>query len=205
METKIKVITLGDTGVGKTSIIGRIRDGKFSNKYQATMNFDVFSKKKTYEKKKITFSLIFYDTIGQERYQNLLPETYIRDSHVVLLVFSDLDTLDVLKKRWYNFYKKNANVENSRFIVVGNKSDEFGDNRDEILKQGQQFADELDAHFITCSAKCEDNMDNLERYITTEAKRFIDENEKIMNENNKNIKLKNNNNKDVAGGKKKCC
>ena len=134
-----------------------------------------------------------------------MPETYIRDSHVVLLVFSDLDTLDVLKKRWYNFYKKNANVENSRFIVVGNKSDEFGDNRDEILKQGQQFADELDAHFITCSAKCEDNMDNLERYITTEAKRFIDENEKIMNENNKNIKLKNNNNKDVAGGKKKCC
>ena len=52
METKIKVITLGDTGVGKTSIIGRIRDGKFSNKYQATINFDVFSKKKLTKKRK---------------------------------------------------------------------------------------------------------------------------------------------------------
>ena len=208
MEPKIKVITLGDSGVGKTSIISRIRDGKFSDKYQATINFDIFTKKKIYEKRNMTFSLIFHDTVGQEIYQTLLPVSYIHDSHVVLLVFSDLDTLDILKKRWYNFYKKNANVDGSRFILVGNKSDEFGDNRDEILKKGQQFADQLDAHFITCSAKCEDNMDNLERYITTEAKRYIDENEKKMNVINEKIRLNNNNtnnNNDVVNRKKKCC
>ena len=39
----------------------------------------------------------------------------------------------------------------------------------------------MHAHFMTCSAKCSDNMDNLERYIITEAKRFIDEEEKNKN------------------------
>ena len=208
MDLKVKVITLGDMGVGKTSIINRIKDGSFSDTYQATINLDIFFKKKKYETKNITFSLMFHDTIGQETYQNLIPISYIRDSHVVLLVFSDLDTLAELKNRWYNFYKKNANIQNSRFILVGNKSDLFGNNRDEIINQGQQFADELDAHFITCSAKSSDNMDNLERYITTEAKRFIDLNLKQMNGNNNNIKLNNNNtngNNEGGNRKRKCC
>ena len=178
MELKVKVITLGDMGVGKTSIINRIKDGTFSDTYQTTINCDIFIKKKKYETKNISFSLIFHDTVGQETYQTLIPISYIRDSHVVLLVFSNLDTLAELRNRWYNFYKNNANIIGSRFILVGNKSDLFGKDREEILNQGQQFADELDAHFITCSAKSADNMDNLERYITTEAKRFIDEEEK---------------------------
>ena len=35
---------------------------------------------------------------------------YIRNSHVVLLVFCNIQTLEVIKNRWYTFYKKNANI-----------------------------------------------------------------------------------------------
>ena len=82
------------------------------------------------------------------------------------------------------------NYNNSRFLLVGNKSDIFVEKREDIINQGQSFADEIDANFITCSIKSKDNMDNLERYITTEVKRFIDDEEKYNNVlNNINTKF----------------
>ena len=180
----INVITLGDARVGKTSIIQRIKDGTFNENVKMTVYLDNFIIKRKYEKKNIMINLFFKDTAGQEEHQEV-PLQYIRDSHVVLLVFCDIKTLNKIKERWLKFYKEKANIENSRFILIGNKSDIFGNERDEIIKQGEKFAEDIDAHFITCSAKIADNMDNLDRYITTEAKRFID-NEGKNNENNEN-------------------
>ena len=181
MEKKVNVITLGDSGVGKTSIIKRIKEGIFDDKIKATINNDIFFIRKPYKTKNLTILLTFYDTIGQEIYMNLLPLQYIRNSHIVLLVFDSVDTFKILKKRWFEFYQKNTNTNNPKFILVGNKSDLFGDKREEIINLGEEFSEEIDAHFITCSAKSSDNIDNLERYIITEAKRFIDEEEKNNN------------------------
>ena len=208
-EVEINVITLGDVAVGKTSIINWIKDGIFREKHQATIALDFFKIKRKYEKKNIMISLNFIDTTGQEQYQKTLPLNYIRNSHVVILVFSDFDNLNSLKRRWYSFYKENSNIDNSKFILIGNKSDLFGDNRDEIIKQGTAFAEEIDAHFYTCSVKSADNMDNLERYITTEAKRFIDEEENRPKRYSVKYKLNSDNN--FTNGsrsvptKKKCC
>ena len=181
MEKKVNVITLGDSGVGKTSIIKRIKEGIFDDKIKATINNDIFFIRKPYKTKNLTILLTFYDTIGQEIYMNLLPLQYIRNSHIVLLVFDSVDTFKILKKRWFEFYQKNTNTNNPKFILVGNKSDLFGEKREEIINLGEEFSEEIDAHFITCSAKSSDNIDNLERYIITEAKRFIDEEEKNNN------------------------
>ena len=153
-------------------------------------------------------TLNFRDTNGLESMQGFIPIQYIRDSHVVLLVFSDLNTLDDIMNRWYSFYKENANIDNSRFILVGNKSDLYGNNRDEIVKQGNQFAEEIDALFVTCSAKSADNMDNLERYILTESKRFIDEEEKKKKDIRINLKNTTNSNDNFEQNninKSKCC
>ena len=181
MEKKVNVITLGDSGVGKTSIIKRIKEGTFDNNIKATINNDIFFIRKPYKTKNLTILLTFYDTIGQEVYMNLLPLQYIRNSHIVLLVFDSIETFKILKKRWFEFYQKNTNTNNPKFILVGNKSDLFGEKREEIINLGEEFSEEIDAHFITCSAKSSDNIDNLERYIITEAKRFIDDEEKNNN------------------------
>ena len=178
MEKKINVITLGAVGVGKTSIIMRIQNGTFTEEVKATLNVNHFIIKKPYQKKNLTISLNFRDTAGGEQFQNILPKQYIRDSHIVLLVFDNVDTLNDLNKRWFRFYKENSNIDNSKFILIGNKSDTFGDQKEQIIKYGEEFSQEINAHFITCSAKNADNMDNLERYILTEAKRFIDEEDK---------------------------
>ena len=175
-EKDINIITLGEMGVGKTSIIKRIREEAFDEEeFTTEFIFSFFNIKKPYTKRNLIMNLNYHDTAGQERIINGLPKRYIRNSHIVLLVFSDIRTLNVIKDRWYKHYKENANILNSRFILIGNKSDIFGDERDEIIKQGNQFAEEIDALFMTCSAKSDDNMDNIQRYIETEAKRFIDD------------------------------
>ena len=176
MEKKeLKVITLGDSGVGKTSILNIIkgRDNNISNN-DKNGNFVIQRK---YEKKNMMISLNLMDSDSNQNNEKNIPIQYIRDSHIVLLIFCNIETLNHLKDRLYKFYKDNVDTHNSIFILIANKSDTFGENRDEIIKQGNKFAEEIDAHLITCSAKSEDNMDNLDRYITTEAKRFIDESE----------------------------
>ena len=208
MERPINIITLGSSGVGKTSIIGRIEFKKFDDFTPATIGMKYSCIKRKYEKKNLIISLNFRDTMGHEDYQNIMPLQYIRDSHIVLLVFCSIDTLNDIIKRWYKFYKDNANIDNSRFILVGNKSDIFGDDRDKLIKQGEQFAEKTDALFLTCSAKSADNMDNLDRYITQEARRFIDleGNEDILLNNRESIKLNDNKNKSNNNiENKKCC
>ena len=209
METKkfpINVITLGASGVGKTSIIKRIKDGTFEDEYNVTIGVEFFSIERDYEKKNMKYLLNFYDTNGMESMQSLIPVQYIRDSHVVLLVFSNIETLDDLKNRWVDYYKVNTNIDNAKFILIGNKSDTFGNQREELLRQGSRFADEIDALFMTCSAKNADNMDNVERYIEREAKRYINEcqekNENIKNDD-KNVKLNKKKNHQNNEGKKK--
>ena len=175
-EKDINIITLGENGVGKTSIIKRIRDERFDDKEEPTLFiFSYFNIQKPYNKRNLIMNLNYHDTAGQEKIINSLPMRYIRNAHIVLLVFCDIESLNIIKDRWYKFYKKNANIKNSRFILIGNKSDIFGDKREEIIKQGEKFAEEIDALFMTCSAKSDDNLDNVQRYIEAEAKRFIDE------------------------------
>ena len=102
-------------------------------------------------KKDIAISLNIKDIKNQDKYNGNIPKQYIRDNHIVILVLSNKEWLNNIKSRWYKFYKENTNIENSRFILIGYKSDEFGDQRDEIIKKGNILAEEIDAHFITCS------------------------------------------------------
>ena len=199
-EVKISVITLGDSNVGKTSIIKRIYDGTFQDVMFSTFGIGDFFVRRKYSKKNIQIVLCFKDTAGQESHQDL-PVQYIRKSHIVLFVFCDIETLNTLRERWYNFYKQKANIENSRFILVGNKSDLFGNEKKEIERQGQEFADEINAHFITCSAKSKDNMDTLEQIIIDEAKNFIEIAENYIKERD-NVQLNNQNNQN---NNRRCC
>ena len=187
MDKKINIITLGAAGVGKTSIINRMKEGKFDENVPTTIGMGFSTIIRPYNKRNMFIILNFQDTEGQEEYQEILPKQYIRDSHVVLLVFDSVDTLNALKKRWYTFYKENANIKNSKFILIGNKSDTFGNEREEIIRQGDLFSQEINSYFITCSAKSADNIDNLERMIITEARRFVDEEEEKKELQNNDI------------------
>ena len=174
MEKEIKIITLGASEVGKTSIINRIVNKKFSENAIATQGTDRLVIFRDYKQKNIKIKLIFIDTAGQERYANL-PIKYIRNCQIVLLVYSNLKNLEELKNRWFTFYKENSNCKKSKFIIVANKSDLFGEKRDIIRNSGKEFSEEINnAYFTSVSAKSDDNIDNLEDYILIESKDIIE-------------------------------
>ena len=177
MENKkdLNVIILGDNRVGKSSILQIIKQGESIENNNSSINKNNFIIKKKYERKKIEILLHFKDV------ENQITPQYIRDSHIVLLVFCDIKSLDYLRNSLHIYYKNNSNIFNPRFILVGNKCDTFGNDKDEIMKKGQEFAEEINAQFLTCSTTSLDNKDNIERYITTEAKNYIDEEEKNKN------------------------
>ena len=107
-EKEIKIIILGDKRVGKTSIIKRIKGLNYDEKNKSS-DYDIFFSKKYYETKELTIKFIFYDIKNQEAYQNSLnplPLEYIKDSHIVILVFSNIDSLNNLKKNGINFIRK---------------------------------------------------------------------------------------------------
>ena len=177
MENKkdLNVIILGDNRVGKSSILQIIKQGESIENNNSSINKNNFIIKKKYERKRIEILLHFKDV------ENQITPQYIRDSHIVLLVFCDIKSLDYLRNSLHIYYKNNSNIFNPRFILVGNKCDTFGNDKDEIMKKGQEFAEEINAQFLTCSTTSLDNKDNIERYITTEAKNYIDEEEKNKN------------------------
>ncbi len=107
-ERNINLIVLGDSGVGKTSIIERIKTGKFQEFYPGE-NIKII--RREYERKNIMINLIFCDGCGSEQYIKLYLG-YIHNCNIILLVFDDINTLNILRVRWYLFYKEKANIEN---------------------------------------------------------------------------------------------
>ncbi|CAH1779007.1 unnamed protein product [Owenia fusiformis] len=79
-----KVILLGEVGVGKTSLLNRIKDNKFVEKTQITMTTDNCCKVIHHNNQRITLSI--WDTAGVERFQSL-TRSYYRDAHAAILIY----------------------------------------------------------------------------------------------------------------------
>ena len=123
---EFKLITLGDSGVGKTSILRRFVSGKFELKMISTIGFGTSTKDLTLKNgTKIRLKLV--DTAGQENYQ-ALAGTYIKNADAVFFVFShdNKESFNNIKKWLKNFKDDNHTVDyNKNFpaYLVGNKCD----------------------------------------------------------------------------------
>lgn len=168
----VNLILLGDSGVGKTSILKRLKGEKFNENYEKTIMCDEVKINRQYDEKDLTFIFNFQDTSGSESDLNSAKQK-VEFNHILLLVFDTLNTLDILKKRWEEYYKENLK-ENAMLILIGNKSDSFEDEREKIMRQGEDFAKEINADFITCSAKSNFNINELDNKILTKAKELFD-------------------------------
>mmetsp|Transcript_19464 Transcript_19464/g.47867 ORF Transcript_19464/g.47867 Transcript_19464/m.47867 type:complete len:103 (+) Transcript_19464:54-362(+) len=80
----LKVIILGDSGVGKTSLMNQYVSKKFTNQYKATIGADFLTKEVTIDGRVVTMQI--WDTAGQERFQSLGVAFY-RGADCCVLVF----------------------------------------------------------------------------------------------------------------------
>jgi small GTP-binding protein len=115
---KYKIIFIGDSSVGKTSILKKyIYDD--SNCPTTTIGTEFAKKYVT----KYNLHLQIWDCAGQERFRALC-KIYFRDTDICILVFdlSNTTTLESIKNYWINTYLQNS-TKHHKFILVGNKSD----------------------------------------------------------------------------------
>ena len=156
---KINIITLGNSSVGKTSLIQRYVDEIFKDTL-ATIGFNTKFKTKILsngEKLKV----FFYDTSGQEKY-NSLSFNYIKNCHGILLMYDISNKKSFIKiKDWLNniFEHKDKDFP---ILLLGNKCD-LEEKREVTKEEGDQLAKELKLNFYETSNK--DNI-NIEKAIT---------------------------------------
>lgn len=120
----LKVIVLGDSGVGKTSLMQQFVNKKFSQQYKATIGADFLTKDVTIDNK--TVSLQIWDTAGQERFQSLGVAFYRgADCCVLCYDVTNEKSLNNLAS-WKDEFLVQSNVANPQdfpFIIIGNKID----------------------------------------------------------------------------------
>lgn len=121
----LKVIILGDSSVGKTSLMNQYVNKKFSNQYKATIGADFLTKDVVIDDKEVTLQI--WDTAGQERFQSLGVAFY-RGADCCVLVFDmtnpkSFDSLESWKDEFL-IQSSPSDPDAFPFVVLGNKVDE---------------------------------------------------------------------------------
>ena len=191
--SKLKIILLGETSVGKSSIIKRYSDNKFEDIFISTIGVDLIEKEITINGHKIILNIM--DTSGQERFKSL-SKTYIRASDGIIFVY-DITNEESFKA--INTWIKLADDQEEGFqaILVGNKID-LKDLREITKDEMNDFAEKNNLKCFETSAK--ENI-NIELIFKTIAELICTNSPDKLNKKSKNQKLK----IEDSSKKKKCC
>ena len=158
-----KVILIGDSNTGKTSLINRFVNNTFDEKYLCTIGVDFFMK--TIEVDEQTIKLQIWDTAGMEKYKSI-SSSYYRGSHAAFVIFdlTNKNTFDSITK-WIEAYHKSNNPQfQKNVILIGNKSD-LVDSREITRAEAENFAKMNKMMYWETSAKEGNNVEEVFTYI----------------------------------------
>ena len=206
-----KVVLVGESGVGKTSIITQFIDQTFQEDQQSTTGGTFSTKSVVCDGGKV-LKFEIWDTAGQEKYRSLTTMFY-KDANAAVMVYdvTRADSFEEIKNYWSNQIKDNS-PENIILAIAANKSDLI---EQETVDEGEarNFAKELNAIFVTTSAKSSEGINSLfeeiaKKYsgatnITIKEEEDAEEPQAQEQKNNGAIKIENSGNKKPK--KKGCC
>lgn len=157
-----RVITVGDSGVGKTSIIHRIKSGTFLEQTVPTIGAGVTPIEVEVDGKSYSFQ--FWDTAGQEMYRNIIP-IYFKGAVVAVLVFSMCDAKSFQSlDSWLEQVEENAS-DNIILLALGNKIDVQPPQVSE--EEAKRWAKSKNIDIFFTSAKTGQNTELIMQHIAT--------------------------------------
>ena len=209
----VKVVLLGESGVGKTCIITQFTEHKFDQSILSSLSAQFVSKTIEYIDfgKAIKFDI--WDTVGQERFRSM-AKIFYKDAKVIIFVYdiTSQKSFDALQNFWYNEIKNNCSGDQV-MAVVGNKTDLYQDQKVDNVT-AKEFANKLGAIFQLTSAKKNDGIPNLfdnigKKYLQPNFQYDANDNlakekydkKKEGEQNNTRIRIKMGNNNSSGDGK----
>jgi len=191
-----KLLIIGDSGVGKSSILLRFSDNLFSGTYITTIGVDF--KIRTIEVEGEKVKLQIWDTAGQERFRTI-TSTYYRGTHGVIVVY-DVTNLESFGnvKRWLQ--EIDQNCDDVVRILVGNKHDH--PERKVTLAEAETLADQMNITFFETSAK--DNF-NIEKVFDEITRLVLSMKKDKLAKNNNSVNVKEPIKLQANSKKKKAC
>ena len=198
IENEIKVILVGESGTGKTSLINATTGLKFQEHFDSTAVNNFSSKTINVNSKEYVLNL--WDTIGQEKFRSL-TRIFIKDSKIVILVY-DITVMKSFNELNY-WYKIIHDILGDEPVVgiCGNKQDLI--TREQVKEEvAKKYAEEKNLPFKLTSAK---NPLSFNKFLEEMVKKYVEKNEGVKDNKHKKKgeKVKINNNKNTK--KKKCC
>ena len=144
-----KVLLIGNSNVGKSSLFLKFVDDIWNDTFVPTIGVDFKIKTFEIDTKKIKMQI--WDTAGQERFKNIIA-SYYRGAHGILLLYdvTDKDSFKNLSN-WLIEIEKNSS-KNVIKVLIGNKTD-LEDKRVISKNQGKDFADTYGLKFVETSVK----------------------------------------------------
>ena len=143
-----KILTIGESGVGKTCILRRFVEDKFLKNHLATIGIDF--KTKTVKIKNKDIKLKIWDTAGEERFRNITTQ-YYKGADGIVLVYDVTDGSSFEKiKDWMDQITSNTTKDNIGLVLLGNKCD--FEERAVTEEQGNKLGEELKISYFETSA-----------------------------------------------------
>ncbi|XP_017464675.1 PREDICTED: ras-related protein Rab-35 [Rhagoletis zephyria] len=156
-----KLLIIGDSGVGKSSLLIRFSDDTFAGTYITTIGVDF--KIRTVVIDGLRIKLQIWDTAGQERFRTI-TSTYYRGTHGVIIVYDVTNGESFANvRRWLDEIQNNCDVVNK--VLVGNKNDD-PDRKVVITEDAQRFARQMEIELFETSAKDNINVEEMFLAIT---------------------------------------
>lgn len=156
-DVTFKVLTIGETEVGKTSILLRMTENKFIDRSPPTIGVDF--KSKLTKVSNIPIRVNIWDTAGQEKYRKLTRQ-YYRGTNGILIIY-DVNSVESFSKisNWVEEIKADVNLNKISLVLVGNKTDL--PYRAVSTQQGLALANKLNMNFVEVSALKNENIDTV--------------------------------------------
>ena len=181
-EDSISIIIIGDSKVGKTTLMKRYINGNFTENIIPSLGIELYRKIKEINRKKYLIKI--WDTCGQERFK-ALTQNYYRNADGVMLLFdsNNIESFHNLNI-WLNSLKEYS-IKNFPLIIIGTKSDLPINVHDNDINL---FCNQFNIKWFRTSAKTGENISLSFDFLTKEILNIKDNNrEKIKIKVNQNI------------------
>ena len=195
-KNKLKIIIIGDSQVGKTSLLFQYTENFYPENFISTVGIEY--KLKEIKINEVNYTLQIWDTAGQERFKSL-SRSFMNEADGVLFVYdiTNKKTFQSIKD-WIKIQEDTSEIGNKK-IIVGNKSD-LEDKREISKEKLKNLCEQLNVYGEETSAKTGENVSEIFEKL---AQLIVEDKTRNKTKTKNNVKLKVSDSNDKTKKKKR--